>query len=58
MTREELAYRAGVDRKTFYSYLRRNKNVLCAMGMRPRERLSPIVVKWIADNYGVSIDDE
>ena len=58
MTREELAYRAGVDRKTFYSYLRRNKDVLCAMGMRPRERLPPIVVKWIADNYGVSIDDE
>ena len=58
MTREELAYRAGVDRKTFYSYLRRNKDVLCAMGMRPRERLPPIVVKWIAGNYGVSIDDE
>ena len=50
MTREELAYRAGVDRKTFYSYLRRNKDVLCAMGMRPRERLPPIVVKWITMN--------
>ena len=58
MTREELAYRAGVDRKTFYSYLNRHKGELCAMGMRPRERLPPIVVKWIADNYGVSIDDE
>ena len=58
MTREELAYRAGVDRKAFYSYLRRNKDVLCAIGMRPRERLPPIVVKWIAQNYGVSIDDE
>ena len=58
MTREELAYRAGVDRKTFYSYLSRHKDELRAMGMRPRERLPPIVVKWIADNYGVSIDDE
>ena len=58
MTREELAYRAGADRKTFYSYLNRHKDELCAMGMRPRERLPPIVVKWIADNYGVSIDDE
>ena len=58
MTREELAYRAGVDRKTFYSYLNRHKDELFAMGMRPRERLPPIVVKWIADNYGVSIDDE
>ena len=35
MTREELAYRAGVDRKTFYSYLSRHKDELCAMGMRP-----------------------
>ena len=58
MTREELAYRAGVDRKTFYRYIMRHKDELCAMGMRPRERLPPIVVKWIAQNYGVSIDDE
>ena len=58
MTREELAYRAGVDRKTFYSYLRRNKDVLCAMGMRPRERLPPAVVKWIVDSYGVTLEDE
>ena len=58
MTREELAYRAGVDRKTFYGYIMRNKDELCAMGMRPRERLPPAVVKWIAHAYGVSIDDE
>ena len=58
MTREELAYRAGVDRKTFYRYIMRHKDELCAMGMRPRERLPPAVVKWIVDAYGVSIDDE
>ena len=58
MTREELAYRAGVDRKTFYSYLSRHKDELRALGMRPRERLPPIVVKWIAHNYGVTIDEE
>jgi len=38
MTREELAYRAGVDRKTFYRYVKRHQDELRAMGMRPRER--------------------
>ena len=58
MTREELAQRAGVDRKTFYSYLKRHEDELRAMGMRARERLPPIVVKWIAHNYGVNIDEK
>ena len=58
MTREELAYRAGVDRKTFYRYCERHKKELRTMGMRPRERLPPVVVRWIAHHYGVSIDEE
>jgi len=58
MTREELAYRAGVDRRTFYSYLMRHKEELRALGMRPRARLPPVVVKWLAHNYGINIDDE
>ena len=58
MTRKELAYMAGVDRKTFYSYLSLHEDELRVLGMRPRARLPPIVVKWIAHNYGVSIDEE
>ena len=58
MTREELAYRAGVDRKTFYRYVKRHEDELRAMGMRPRERLPPAVVKWIVDSYGVTLEDE
>ena len=58
MTRQELAYRAGVDRKTFYDYLSQHEDELRALGMRPRARLPPIVVKWIAHNYGVNIDEE
>ena len=49
---------ASIDRKTFYSYLSRHKDELCAMGMRPRERLPPAVVKWIVDSYGVTLEDE
>ena len=55
MTREELAYRAGVDRKTFYRYLKSHQDELRAIGMRPRERLPPAVVKWIVDAYGVTL---
>ena len=58
MTREELAYRAGVDRRTFYSYLMRHAEELRALGMRPRARLPPVVVKWLANNYGINIDEE
>ena len=57
MTREELAYSAGVDRKTFYRYLKSHQDELRAIGMRPRERLPPAVVKWIVDAYGVTLDD-
>ena len=55
---DELAYRAGVDRKTFYRYVKRHEDELRAMGMRPRERLPPAVVKWIVDSYGVTLDEE
>ena len=58
MTREELAYRAGVDRRTFYSYLMRHAEELRALGMRPRARLPPVVVKWLVDSYGVTLEDE
>ena len=58
MTRQELAYKAGVDRKTFYRYVKCHADELRAMGMRPRERLPPAVVKWIVDSYGVTLDEE
>jgi len=58
MTREEVAYRAGVSRRTLYTYLKRHEDELRALGLRPNERLPPIVVKWLAHNYGVTIDEE
>ena len=58
MTRQELAYKAGVDRKTFYTYLNQHEDELHPLGMRPRARLPPIVVKWLAHNYGITIDED
>jgi hypothetical protein len=57
MTREEIAYLAGVDRRTLYDYLKLHEQELRKLGMRPRARLPPIVVEWLVDNYGVVIDD-
>ena len=58
MTRKELAYMAGVDRKTFGTYLDCHKDELHALGMRPRKRLPPVVVKWLVHNYGINIDEK
>ncbi len=57
MTREEIAYLAGVDRRTLYDYLKLHEQELRKLGMRARARLPPIVVEWLVDNYGVVIDD-
>ena len=57
MTRKEIAYLAGVDRRTLYSYLKCHEEELHNLGMCPRARLPPIVVEWLAENYGVTIDE-
>ncbi len=57
MTREEIAYLAGVDRRTLYSYLKLHEEELHKLGLRPRARLPPIVVEWLAENYGVITDE-
>jgi len=57
MTREELAERAGVTTKTLGNYAKRHRDELYALGMRPRDILSPKVVAWFAENYGVNVDD-
>ena len=57
VTREEVADKAGVDRRTLYSYLKFHEEELAKLGLRPRVRLSPIIVEWLAENYGVTMDD-
>ena len=57
MTRQELADRAGVDRKTLYKYFWRHEDELWSLGVRPNQ----IAVEWLSVNYGVNygicIDD-
>ena len=57
VTREEVADKAGVDRRTLYSYLKFHEEELGKLGLRPRARLPPIIVEWLAENYGVTMDD-
>ena len=49
-------YRAGVGRETLRRYLKRHERELRKLGLRPRERLPPRVVSWLAKNYGVDIE--
>ena len=57
MTRQELAVRAGVDRKTLYNYFERHKEELWSLGVRPNQIVPPCAVEWLSDNYGINIDD-
>ena len=57
MTRQELADRAGVDRKTLYNYFELHKEELWSLGVRPNQIIPPSAVEWLSDNYGISIDD-
>ena len=56
MTREEIAYRAGVGRETLRRYLKRHERELRKLGLRPRERLAPRVGSWRGERYGVDIE--
>ena len=47
MTREEIALRAHVDRKTISNQIKRHWDELWALGMRPYEILPPSLVAWL-----------
>ncbi len=57
MTRQQLADCAGVTTKTLANYLKRHRDTLWGLGLRPREILPPSVVAWLVDHYGINIDD-
>ena len=48
MTREELAIRADVDRKTIANQIKQHWDELWALGMRPYNVLPPSIVAWFA----------
>ena len=57
MTREELASRAGVTTRTLFNYIQKHLDELEALGYHSNQILSPIVLAWFAQNYGVNVDD-
>ena len=57
MTRQELADCAGVTTKTLANWIEPYHDQLYAMGMRPYQILPPRVVEWLANHYGIDVDD-
>ena len=57
MTRQELADRAGVDRRTLFNYFEFHKEELESLGVRPNHIVPPSAVEWLSANYGINIDD-
>jgi hypothetical protein len=57
MTRQELADRAGVDRRTLFNYFELHKEELWSLGVRPNHIVPPCAVEWLSVNYGIRIDD-
>lgn len=56
LTREELAYYAGVSTHTLRRWTERHQEELESMGMEKGCSLPPIVCEWIVKNYGINID--
>ena len=57
MTRKRLAACAGVSKETLYRYITIHRRTLRRLGYQPNRVLPPAVVKWIAANYGIDLDD-
>ena len=55
MTRQELAYKAGVHPRTLYTYLLSIWPELDARGCSPRKRLTPAAVEYICEHYGIDL---
>ena len=57
MTRTKLAECAGVSTETLSRYIANHLDELQPLGLRPRNILPPKVVEWLAENYGIDVDD-
>ena len=57
MTRTKLAEYAGVSTETLSRYIANHLDELQPLGLRPRNILPPKVVEWLAENYGIDVDD-
>ena len=57
MTQTKLAECAGVSTETLSRYIANHLDELQPLGLRPRNILPPKVVEWLAENYGIDVDD-
>ena len=55
MSRKELAIAGNVSQRTLYSYINSIWNILVDFGCEKRKKLTPSGVKYICENYGVSL---
>ena len=57
MTRQQLAYYAGVSVKTLRNWCKPHQKKREELGMRPRKiLLEPPVVKWICDHFDIDVE--
>ena len=56
MSRKELAVAAGdIDVRTLYNYILDSWDVLKSLGCTKRKKLTPAGVKYLCENYGISL---
>ena len=54
MTRQQLAYSAGVTPRTLYNWLAPYREQLLLMAMpEGKGTLPPHIIKWITDHFGI-----
>lgn len=55
MSRKELAVAGGVSERTLYDYINGEVERLKEYGYKQRKKLNPMVVKYICENFGISL---
>jgi hypothetical protein len=57
MTRQQLAYFAGVSTKTLQRWCKPHRQELEALGMRPNMSvLPPRIVQWICEQFCIDVE--
>ena len=57
MSQSELAFHAGVNRRTLYRWLKKHKRKLLALGVVPYAKtLPPAAVRYICETFCIDID--
>lgn len=55
MSRKELAVAGSVSERTLYEYINGEIQQLKEYGYKKRKKLNPMVVRYICENFGISL---